>query len=125
MGEMEEKYTKLDDIKHEDFRKVQSYMHNKSVSMGRMAFKIRTKMVTDIPANFKNKFRLRKGCDEGLVCVYCEEGRLMDQAHCLECDRWKDMRSGLDLTNIEDLVRFFSQMLLEKSKIDAEKNRDP
>ena len=91
--------------------------------MGRMAFKIRTKMVTDIPGNFKNKFRVRKGEDEGLVCVYCNKGQLMDQAHCLQCVKWMDLRSGLDLTNIKDLVVFFTLMLQEKEKIYAEKRR--
>ena len=120
MGEMEEKYKKLEDIKNEDFREVQEYIKNKSVYIGRMAFKIRTKMVSDIPANFKNKFRVKKGEDECLVCLYCDEGQLMDQAHCLQCVKWVDMREGLDLTNIEDLVNFFSQMLKEKTKIDKE-----
>lgn len=124
MEEMEKNNGKLEDVKHEDFREVQPYMKNKSVAMGRMAFKIRTKMVADIPGNFKNKFRVRKGENEGLICVYCNEEQLLDQAHCLQCVRWKDLRSGLDMTNIKDLVAFFTLMLQEKEKIDAEKKRE-
>ena len=48
-----EKSTKLEEIKHEDFREPQKYMHDKSVENGRLAFQIRSKMVKDLPANFK------------------------------------------------------------------------
>ena len=112
MEEMDKKYKKLDDVKHEDFREVQSYMKNKSVSIGRMAFKIRSKMVTDIPANFKNKLKSKKDDNKGLICGYCNEQEIMDQAHCIQCVKWMDLRDGLDLSNIEDLVTFFSKMLL-------------
>ena len=50
-----EKSKKLNDIKHEDFSNVQDYFKVKSVETTRMAFKVRSKMVTDIPGNFKNK----------------------------------------------------------------------
>ena len=54
-----ERSKKLKDIKEEDFRQVQGYFHDKSVSNGRMAFKIRSQMLPDIPANFKNKHKKR------------------------------------------------------------------
>ena len=98
-------------------------MKNKSVSIGRMAFKIRYKMLTYISANFKDKFKSKKYDYEGLICGYCNEEEIMDQAHCLQCVKWMDLRDGLDLSNIEDLVKFFSRMLLEKGKIDAEQNK--
>ena len=44
-----EKSKKLNDIKHEDFKV-------KSVETTRMAFKVRSKMVSEIPENFKNKY---------------------------------------------------------------------
>jgi hypothetical protein len=112
----------LADIKHESFREPQSYMANKSIAMGRMAFRICTKMLNDIPANFKNKYKVNKGDQddkEGLLCDYCDEDSVMDQAHCLQCEKWTDLRMGLDLTNIEDLVKFFSKMMLEKAKFYA------
>ena len=91
-------------------------MKNKSVSIGRMAFKIRSKMVTDIPANFKNKLKSKKDDNKGLICGYCNEQEIMDQAHCIQCVKWMDLRDGLDLSNIEDLVTFFSKMLLYSQK---------
>ena len=43
----------------------------------------------------------------------------MDWADCLECEKRMDLIMVLDLTNIEDLVKFLSQMMLEKAKFDA------
>ena len=78
-------------------------------------------MVEEIPANFKNKFRTKgKNSDEGLECKYCQEKVLMDQAHCVVCPAWEDIRQGLDLTSMLDLVKFFQEML---KKIDEKKDK--
>ena len=107
---------KMEDIKNEDFTTIQPYMSIRSVEVGRMAFKVRCKMLLDIPANCKGKF---KNDEEGLICKYCDERCVMDQAHCLECVKWEHLRGDLDVTNIEDLVQFFKKMLKEKEKIDS------
>ena len=59
--------SKLDAINGEDFIKVQDYFHDKSVENSRMAFRIRTEMVKEIPGNFKNKYRVRGTVNEGLI----------------------------------------------------------
>ena len=61
---------KLKDIKDEDFSSVQEYFKGKSVENTRMAFKIRSKMVTEIPGNVKNRYKNKK---EELVCKYCSK----------------------------------------------------
>jgi hypothetical protein len=91
--------TKLDDIKGEDFREVQSYFNDKSVENTRMAFKVRTQMVPNIPGNFKNKYRVKGTEKEGLVCSHCQQGEILTQSHCLTCSAWAELRDGLDLTN--------------------------
>ena len=106
------------DIKDEDFSTVQEYFKDKSVENTRMAFKVRSKMVADIPCNFKNKYK-RKG-EDGIMCPYCKEGREFSQSHCLECPAWTDIREGLDLSNIMDLVVFFRKMLDERARLEAE-----
>ena len=112
---------KLDDIKFDDFSVEQPYMNAKSIEVGRMAFKIRSKMVEDIPGNFKNKFRTKsRKSDEGLVCKHCQENVMMDQAHCLVCPAWEDIRQGLDMYNMLDLVQFFQEML---KKLDSIKDK--
>ena len=112
----------LGDIKHENFRTVQPYMNIRSVEVGRTAFKVRCKMLLDIPANCKAKF---KNDDEGLLCKYCDEKCVMDQAHCLTCVKWEHLRKDMDVTDIEDLVQFFNKMLKEKEKIDSKAKKGP
>ena len=109
-----EKSKKLGDIKHEDFSEVQNYFKVKSVETTRMAFKVRAKMISEIPENFKNKYK-----EEGLKCVYCNQGEISSQSHCMVCPAWGKCREGLDLTNILDLVVFFRKVLDERAKLDA------
>ena len=69
-----EKSSKLESIKDDDFTQPQSYMHNKSVINGRLAFRIRSQMLDKIPANFKNKYR---NDQQGLICKYCTTGDIL------------------------------------------------
>ena len=110
-----EKSSKLEGVKNEDLREVQKYFQNKSVENGRLAFKIRSHMVQDIPGNFKNKFRKNK---DGLICSYCSEMEIMTQSHCVRCPAWTEQRAGLDLTNIDDMVVFFRKLLAERTRLD-------
>ena len=73
-------------------------------------------MVPEIPANFKEKYRRK---EESLICNYCEEGQIMSQSHCLECPAWKELREGLDLTNIRDMVKFFQGLLTERARLNS------
>ena len=112
---------KLDDIRYDDFSSEQPYMNEKSVEVGRMAFKIRCNMVEDIPGNFKNKFRTNgRNSDEGLECKHCQENVIMDQAHCLVCPAWEDIRQGLDLYSMKDMVKYFQEIL---KKLDTKKDK--
>ena len=107
---------KLVEIKHEDFSKVQDYFNYKSVETTRMAFKVRSKMVANIPGNYRSKFK-QKG-EDGLLCQYCTERQEMDQAHCLRCSAWAELRTGLDMSNIIDLVTFFKKLLSERARLE-------
>ena len=120
MKEELSKSKKLSDIKNEDFTKVQSYFNGKSVESTRMAFRIRSHMVPEIPGNFKNKYRNKEG---GMTCSYCEEEVVMDQSHCLKCEAWTEMRRDLDLSNIDDLVMFFRNMLKEMASMEDDKRK--
>ena len=70
-------------------------------------------MLENIPGNFKNKYRNQK---EKLKCQHCQSDQLMTQSHCLECPAWVDIKNNLDLTKIEDLVKFFQRLLAERAK---------
>ena len=91
-------------------------MHFKSVNTGRLAFKIRVKMVENIPANFKGKF---KNNSDGLIFKNCTSGDILSQSHCLICPDWLEIRQGLDMEKLEDLTTFFTRLLLERAKMDA------
>ena len=60
---------------------------------------------------------------DGLVCTHCQEEVLMDQAHCMVCPAWEDIRQGLDMTNMLDLVKFFKGMLDKLDKLEKEKKK--
>ena len=78
--------------------------------------KIHSQMLENIPGNFKNKFRLEK---EKLKCQYCDSEQVMTQSHCLDCTAWTDIKKDLDLTHIEDLVKFFRRLLLKREEDEA------
>ena len=107
-----------DHIKDEDFSNIQEYFKDRSVENTRMAFKIRSHMVTEIPCNFKNKYK-KKGND-GLICAYCSENEEMDQSHCMRCPAWSELRKDLDLSSISDVVIFFRKLLTERARVEAE-----
>ena len=109
--------TKLENIQDEDFHEIQDYFGDKSVENTRMAFRIRTQMVRDIPGNYKNKYKVKGTVNEGLVCSECDTGETLTQSHCLTCPTWAELRTGLDLTNIQDLVVFFRKLLVERAKV--------
>ena len=101
--------SKLEDIKHDNFRAFQSYFNDKNLETARMKFKIRTKMLEKIPGNYKN---LCKYTESGLKCNLCPAD--MTQNHCLICPGRVSMRKDLDMSNLDDLVEYFTQILNEK-----------
>ena len=107
------KSKKMMDHKDDDFSKVQKYMEGKVISNCRMAFRIRCQMVGDIKGNFKDKYR-RKGGEAALACEDCNKDEVQTQSHCLECPKWEEMRRGLDLSRLDDLVLYFQQMMKER-----------
>ena len=105
------KYKKLEEIRHNDFRCLPDYIvKEKSLDKVRLAYRIRTKMVTEIKQNVKNSHK------EGLQCDWCESGEEESQCHVTHCTGWEEERRGLDLINIMDMVEFFRRILTKKAK---------
>ena len=105
------KCKKLEEIRHNDFRCLPDYIaKEKSVEKVRLAYRVRTKMVTDIKQNFKNS---HKG---GLQCDWCDSGEEESQCHVTQCTGWEEKRRGLDLINMMDMVEFFRRILTKKAK---------
>ena len=111
------KMKKLEPIRHEELKEAQQYLQDKSIENGRMAFKIRSQMLENIPGNFKNKFKKDK---EKIKCIHCDLEQEMTQSHCIDCPAWSEIKKDLDITNINDLVKFFQRLLAERAKKDRE-----
>ena len=60
---------KLEHIKNDDFRNIQTYFNDRNIENVRIKYKIRMKMLENIPGHFKNKY---KNIKNGLKCTYCE-----------------------------------------------------
>ena len=103
-----EKYEKLKTVKNEDFREPQEYMNLRAIDKGRMAFRIRTRMVNKVRMNFKNMFK------ESLKCDKCEMREDETQEHLMLCPGWMEERGDLDMYKVEDQVEFFHKMLKKK-----------
>ena len=107
-------------MEHHDKELKEDYLNRKSLEDTRMAFRIRCEMVDKVKGNFKDKFK-RQGGEEALVCQDCDCGEIQTQSHCLVCPKWEDIRAGLELDRIEDLVKFFQRLLKER---DGEEKKD-
>ena len=59
-------------------------------------------MLDIIPGNFKNKYKKE---EKKLPCSHCNLNHEMRQSHCLDCQAWGNLRTDLDLKNINDLVK--------------------
>ena len=110
MMEQLEGSKKLEDIKHCNFQQMQEYFNEKNIENSRLKFKIRTKMLEKIPGNFKNKYKHNK---EGLKCRFCTED--MTQGHCIICPGRIELREGLDMENLDDLVIYFKSVIEDKA----------
>ena len=44
----------------------------------------------------------------------------MNQTYVLECSAWVELKSGLDLTNIIDLVVFLRKILAERARLEED-----
>ena len=102
---------KLEDIRHDNFRRLQEYFNDKNLEKARLKFKIRTKMLEKIPGNFKN---LYKNQENGLKCKFCPEE--MTQNHCIVCPGRVNMRTGMDMSNLDNLVEYFTKILNENTR---------
>ena len=103
-----ESYEKLKSIVNEDIRQEQSYMNMKGIGRGRMAFRIRTRMVKKVKMNFKGLFK------DNLKCEKCELEQDETQEHLMVCPGWAEERGSLDVTGMDDRVEFFTRVCKKK-----------
>ena len=82
------KYKKLEGIKHQDFREMQSYMKDKSIDKCRSKFRHRTEMLQCFKDNYRSSYRTM---DEG---PWTEMPGLPDPLFGLSCLVQPQGRSG-------------------------------
>jgi hypothetical protein len=80
-----------------------------------MAFRIKSEMVDEVKGNFKHKWKRKIG-EAALACQECPSISMETQTHCFTCPKLQDIRTGLDMNKMEDLVTFFQRFLTEKVK---------
>ena len=103
---------KLKDIRNDNFRQIQEYFKDRNLSNARLKFKIRSKMVDNIPGNFRNRYKYQ---EEGLNCTECKIE--MTKQHCTICPAIANIREDLDMTSFDDVVTYFKRYLtIEKNK---------
>ena len=56
-----------------------------------------------------------KKLKDGLQCSHCRE-EIMTETHCISCPGITELREGLDLVNMTDLVIYFWRILKERGQ---------
>ena len=97
---------KLKDLIYEDFNGYAEYFKDKNIQDARIKFRIRTKMLKNIPTNFRNQFVYNK---EKLLCEYCPEE--LSQSHLMVCNRRAELRKDLDLNKLDELLVYVKRTI--------------
>lgn len=108
--ELEQKYSKLQDIRHEGFG-LKEYFKTNIVEDARMAFQIRTKML-EFKANYKNNKKFQA---EKWLCESCGE-EVETQSHVLQCSEYSKLREERNMENLEDQILYFRDVLKQRIK---------
>ena len=107
---------KLEDIKSDSFGR-KDYLSNKSIENSRMMIRIRSKMV-HVKDNFKN---MHKNKTNGLACESCNKVQTETQAHVVMCPAYNKLREGLTLSNQDDLIKYFREVMMARDKLGSKK----
>ena len=93
---------------------LKSYISELDVSAARMRFKISTNMVPTIQMNFQSDPIFSANL---WTCSGCSILR-DTQDHVLICPAYSDIRTGLNLENDPDLVKYFQQIIQFRCNLD-------
>ena len=64
--------------------------------------------------NFKN---MHKKKTNGLACESCNTVQTETQAHVLRCLAYDKLREGLTLSNQDDLIKYFREVMMVRDKL--------
>ena len=113
LEKIQTKYSKLDheQLCYEEYC-TKEYLKTMSMSNARLNFRIRTKMVQTIAFNFSSDPQF---VNRLWRCVHCE--RMDSMSHVLNCEGYRYLREGKDLSNDLDLVNYFRDVILLRDQI--------
>ena len=100
------KSSKMGNIQYMNFNKPQEYFNDKNIENARLKFRFRTKMLNNIPGNFKDKFMYDQS---KLLCEFCPTE--LSQDHFIICSGRKIHRQGLDMGNLDDIVTYIRRTI--------------
>ena len=103
--------SKLTALRQEDCN-VKPYICSKSLQEVRDTFRVRTQMTNGFKGNFSNMYK-----GGNMKCEGCEQV-LDTQSHATECPAYSDLREGLNLTVVCDLVTFFRRVMERRTEKD-------
>ena len=98
-------------------------MEDRSIDRCRTKFRIRTEMMKTFKDNYRSKYMERgRGEEEedpGLQCKDCSEPHSPTLSPA-----WEDIRTGLHLEDIEDLVTYFRRVLAGRDEKARRRKKD-
>ena len=62
-------------------------------------------------------YRVKGTVKDGLTGQDCRGEEIMMQRHYLACPARSELRQGLGITNIKDMVVFFRKLLVKRAKV--------
>ena len=106
--EMKKREKKLGDLVENETARVKDYMMLNNIADSRTMFRIRTKML-ELKANMKNMYG-----EGNMACDACSTGTIESQGHVLDCPGYAELRDGLDLSKMKDLVTYFREVMVQR-----------
>ena len=122
-SELKEKiqnYSKLEDMKLESCCKRQDYLSSMTMSEARIKFRLRT---STFPCKMNQvsdpRYRAELWrCDSGSSLLDPDSHNNINiQSHILWCPAYRKLREGKSLDNDKDIVNYFRQVMLTRSKL--------
>ena len=110
-------YKKLDLKTHENDKfERKPYLRNLNINQARLKFKLSTKMTPTVMMNFPSdpyfahKLWTCSGCSDGTAGEKVTGSRDTQQ-HIMVCDGYAELRTGKNMDNDGDLVKYFSDVI--------------
>ena len=105
---MKKREKKLGDLVENETARVKDYMMLNNIADSRTMFRIRTKML-ELKANMKNMYG-----EGNMACDAYSTGTIELQGHVLDCPGYAELRDGLDLSKMKDLVIYFREVMVQR-----------